>query len=135
MIRDSIEHGNKWQHVFIDHTIGIYGDMGQYCDYFEMLPLAIPAVDPAGGCITISVTEQPYDYRWSGAWHDRRQGYYYPQNPADLQPEALLILHESIISGCGYTMEDYQVVPRLRKDWGDRMTYTFHTFYIKGGSD
>jgi hypothetical protein len=122
----------KVQHVFIDHVVGIYGDEDQYCEYFEMLPLAVPVVDPKGGCITINITEQPYGCDLD--WYKRRKEYYRVYDPDNLSP-SIVARHTTGKIECdtNYKVLDYQVVPRLRREWGDRMTYTYWTFYIKGG--
>lgn len=131
-ITDAFDHiwdMHDFHHVLIDHTVGIFGNNGEHCEYFDMFPKAIKAVHPEGGGITINITARPYGH--NPEWEKRRMDYYFPLNHNSLPMMQMRRHHEPMIEEAGYEVVDHHIVPRLNTDWGDEMTYSSFTFFIK----
>lgn len=121
----------RYAHVFIDSDVGLFGPDNMYCEYHDMLPLAVRAVEPIGGGISANICTEPYDYERHPEWKARRDSYYSGYDSSNLPLNMMAIEHLKHVINAGYDLVDYHMLPRLMTSWGDPMTYVTLTLFVR----
>jgi len=136
--KDAFDHlkDHKYDYIILDAPLAIYGGTeyhsGKYCEHFEILAESLKALNPEGGAITFNVVAEPYgcDNPKIKPWMDRRQEFY-GMDPTSLDMSEISNFYSTYIDIVGKTLVDYQMVPRLLKSNGDRMTWFYMTVYVE----
>ena len=85
----------KYDFIVADTPQGIYGENGEHCNHFGLLP-DIFRIANDGCVIVLNVNVEPYNFREDSGWWKRRKEYYKTEHPERLNLTEVVQHYEGI---------------------------------------